>query len=91
MRDEYDFSQGTRGAVLPHQGKTRITIWIDTEVLDWFRAHAEHAGHGYQTAMNTALRQYTQQDARPLQDLVREVIREELHTFRTASTTPPAD
>lgn len=61
MREEYDFSQGTRGAVLPHHGKTRITLWVDTEVLDWFRTAAAREGRGYQTAMHAALRQYTQQ------------------------------
>ncbi len=74
----FDFSQGKRGAVVPHQGKTRITLWVDTEVLDWFRALAEREGRGYQTAMNAALRQYTQQAERPLHELVRDVIREEL-------------
>ena len=88
MREEYDFSQGTRGAVLPHAGKTRITIWIDTDILDWFRAMADREGRGYQTALNAALRQYTQQTAQPLHELVRDVIREELRTLHTASTTP---
>ena len=58
MREEYDFSQGTRGAVLHHDGETRITLWVDTEVLEWFRAMAEREGRGYQTAMRTALRGY---------------------------------
>jgi uncharacterized protein (DUF4415 family) len=88
MREEYDFSQGKRGAVLPHAGKTRITIWIDTEILDWFRAMADREGRGYQTALNAALRQYTQQNAQPLHELVRDVIREELRTLHTGSTTP---
>jgi uncharacterized DUF497 family protein len=35
---EYDFSQGKRGAIDPiGAGKTRITIRIDDDVLDWFR------------------------------------------------------
>ena len=34
MKDEYDFSQGKRGAVEPvSPGKTRITIRIDDDVL----------------------------------------------------------
>lgn len=39
MNDEIDFSQGKRGAVdqLP-AGKTRVTIRLDDDVLDWFRA-----------------------------------------------------
>ena len=49
MRDEYDFSKGKRGAVIPQKGKTRISIFIDNAVLDAFRARAEKAGTGYQT------------------------------------------
>jgi uncharacterized protein (DUF4415 family) len=38
MKKEYDFSQGKRGSVAPDRpGKTRITIRIDTEILNWFR------------------------------------------------------
>ena len=33
----YD-SRSRRGAVLPHEGKTRITMWIDSDTLNWFRA-----------------------------------------------------
>jgi uncharacterized protein (DUF4415 family) len=37
MKKEYDFSKGKRGAVIPPPpGKTRITIRIDNEILDWF-------------------------------------------------------
>src|SRR5437016_14357108 len=68
IREEYDFSQGKRGAVLPHQGKTRITIWIDTDILDWFRTHADREGRGYQTVMNAALRHDIQQHTRPVHE-----------------------
>ncbi len=37
MRNEYDFSQGKRGAIIPSTGKTRITIYLDDEILDSFR------------------------------------------------------
>jgi BrnA antitoxin of type II toxin-antitoxin system len=57
MRAEYDFSTGRRGALIANPGKTRISIFIDNDVLDAFRARAEHAGSGYQTMMNEALRQ----------------------------------
>ena len=46
MRDEYDFSKAKRGAVLPSPGKTRITIMLDTDVIEGFRARAEAAGTG---------------------------------------------
>ncbi|MCL4864278.1 MAG: BrnA antitoxin family protein [Gemmatimonadales bacterium] len=80
MRKEYDFSQGRRGPVLPVvMGKTRITIRIDDDVLDWFRAKVHAAGGGsYQTLMNRALRQVMAQEAEPLESVVRRVVREEL-------------
>jgi uncharacterized protein (DUF4415 family) len=75
---ERDFSGGRRGAVLPHQYKTRITIWLDTDILDWFRNRAEREGRGYQTAINDALKSFTSENHRPLPEIVREVIRKEL-------------
>ena len=57
MRDEYDFSKGKRGAVIASPGKTRITIMLDDDVLDAFRARAESAGAGYQTLINLVLRE----------------------------------
>ncbi len=36
MKAEYDFSEANRGAVIPQTGKTRITIYIDDDVLDTF-------------------------------------------------------
>jgi uncharacterized protein (DUF4415 family) len=81
----YDFSGGKRGAVLSHQGKTRITMWVDTDVLDWFRNHAEHKGRGYQTAMNEALSSYAKEDHRSLPDILRDVVRDELHAALKAS------
>ncbi len=85
MLKEYDFRRGKRGAVLPQKGKTRITICIDTDILEWFRDEAEREGQGYQTAMNQALRNYIKQDKRPIQNVVREIIRQELLKFRKAS------
>ncbi|HEX5726867.1 MAG TPA: BrnA antitoxin family protein [Longimicrobiaceae bacterium] len=80
MKDEYDFSKGKRGAVLPTPpGKTRITIRLDDEVLDWFRAQVSDAGGGnYQTLINAALRDHIQRQREPLEDTLRRVLREEL-------------
>ncbi len=82
---EYDFSKGRRGPVIPHKGKTRITIFIDTDILEWFRDEAEREGRGYQTAINEALRSCMKQDKRPIQEIVRDVVRKELREFRKAS------
>ncbi|MBM4300796.1 MAG: CopG family transcriptional regulator [Deltaproteobacteria bacterium] len=80
MRKEYDFSQGQRGPVVPAPpGKTRITIRIDTDLLNWFREQVNARGGGnYQTLMNEALRAYIRQQDQTLEETIRKVIREEL-------------
>ncbi len=77
---EYDFSQARRGPVVPPQpGKTRITIRLDNEVLDWFRQKVHAAGGGnYQTLINQALREYIQSREGILAETLRRVIKEEL-------------
>jgi len=85
MLKEYDFSKGRRGVVIPQKGKTRITIFIDTDILEWFRGQAEREGRGYQTEINQALRNYAKQDRRPIQDIVQEVVRKELRVLKKAS------
>ena len=81
MKKEYDFSQGRRGAVDPMPpGKTRITIRIDDDILDWFRGRVHAAGGGnYQTLVNQALREYVQQRPERIERTLRRVLREELH------------
>jgi len=85
MLEEYDFSKGKRGAVIPKQGKTRITIWVDTDILEWFRDESEREGRGYQTEINHALHNYIKQDKRSIQDIVREAVRQELKKLKKAS------
>jgi len=82
MKKEYNFSKGKRGAIVPApKGKTRITIRIDDDILDWFRGEVEAAGGGnYQTLINQALREYLNQQQQPLEELLRRVVREELHS-----------
>ena len=80
MKREYDFSKGKRGAVAKTPpGKTRITIRIDDDVLEWFRAQVHAAGGGnYQTLINRALREYMESQYESLEDTFRRVLREEL-------------
>ena len=82
MKKEYDFSKGKRGAVIKApKGKTRITIRIDDDILEWFRGEVDAAGGGsYQTLINDALREYLKQQQQPLEELLRRVVREELHS-----------
>jgi len=80
MKREYDFSRGRRGAVLKvAPGKTRITIRLDNEVLDWFRAQVHAAGGGsYQALINAALKEYSKAEREPIEKTIRRVLREEL-------------
>ena len=78
MKTEYDFSQAKRGAVIPQTGKTRITIYIDDDVLESFRKRGDSVGKGYQTIMNEALREYLNKVQPPLnEETLRRVIQEE--------------
>ena len=84
MRKEYDFSNGKRGAVIASPGKTRITIMLDDDILEFFRAKAESAGIGYQTLINAELKatvaRSVGQENEPLTvERLRQVLREELH------------
>ena len=56
MRQEYDFSQGKRGPILRSKGKTRVTMYLDNEVIEAFRAKADELGCGYQTLINDSLK-----------------------------------
>jgi uncharacterized protein (DUF4415 family) len=79
MKREYDFSGARRGAVLQRRGKTRITIHLDDDVLEAFRDRAESEGHGYQTLINEALREYLGKRPKPVDEAtLRRVIREEM-------------
>ncbi|MEW6404415.1 MAG: BrnA antitoxin family protein [Chloroflexota bacterium] len=80
MKKEYNFSKGKRGAVVPAaKGKTRITIRIDDDILEWFRGEVESQGGGnYQTLINQALREFIKQQQEPIEVILRRVVREEL-------------
>lgn len=80
MKRQYDFASGKRGAVLKTPaGKTRITIRLDDDVLQWFRGQVDAAGGGnYQTLINAALREYVEARRESLEATLRRVLREEL-------------
>jgi uncharacterized protein (DUF4415 family) len=79
MKKEYDFTKAKRGQVVPTKGKTRITMYLDTDIIDDFRKRAEKSGYGYQTMINEALREYLTKNGKPLDEtVIRQVIREEL-------------
>lgn len=53
---KHDFATARRGAVIDSKGKTRITIFLDDDVLEHFREIAAANGRGYQTEINQRLR-----------------------------------
>ncbi len=80
MKEEYDFSKGKRGAIVPTPaGKTRITIRLDNEVIDWFRDQVESKGSGnYQTMINNVLREYICKSGEYFKEIVRRAVKEEI-------------
>ncbi len=80
MKQEYDFSKGKRGAVVTAStGKTRVTIRLDDDLLNWFRDEVDRMGGGnYQSLINLALRDFVGRRREPLEDTLRRVVREEL-------------
>jgi uncharacterized protein (DUF4415 family) len=80
MRKEYDFSKARRGSAVPvPTRKTRITIRLDDDIIEWFKAQVEAAGGGnYQSLINAALREYMRRTDEPLEKTLRRILREEL-------------
>ncbi len=79
MKKEHDFSRGRRGAVIRTRGKTRITMYLDDDVLERFRERADRAGQSYQTLINQALRGHLGEVEPPVSEAtLRRVLREEL-------------
>ena len=83
MKSEYDFSRAKRAPVIKSANKTRITICLDTDVIEAFRARAEAKGTGYQTMINDALREYLAKRVSPVDArTLRRILREELSKAR---------
>ncbi len=79
MQKEYDFNKGRRGAIIKQKGKSRITIYIDDDVLEEFRRSGDDTGKGYQTLINDALKKYLEKSDQAISEkTLRRVIREEL-------------
>ncbi len=85
---ELDFSHAKRAKDVPHlariqkenEGKERITIRIDADVLAWFRAQVKGGGN-YQTLINDTLRAAMNADDAPLTvRRLRDVLRQELRS-----------
>lgn len=86
MKNHYDFTKGKRGPVVKvPEGKEKITIRLDSDILNWFRRVVDEAGGGnYQTLINNALREYMEGKTPSLEDILRRVVREELGRHNAA-------
>jgi hypothetical protein len=83
MKKEYDFTGGKRGAFLKTPGKSRITIYLDNDILEEFRERGDAAGRGYQTLINDALRAALGDEAQPVNaQALRRILREEIPKYR---------
>ncbi|HZO52441.1 MAG TPA: BrnA antitoxin family protein [Bryobacteraceae bacterium] len=84
MKKQYDFSKGKRGRVVAEPpvdpGKVRITIRLDEDLVDYFGAIADRSGGkaGYQTLINSALREYVDGKTPKWEETLRRIIREEM-------------
>lgn len=75
-----DFSKGKRGPVVqPDPNKTRITIRLDTDIIEHFKAIVNESGGGnYQTLINNVLRDHIDARDEILEKKLRKIVREEL-------------
>ena len=89
-QDEYpkvtqaDMDRATfRVGLKPAPRKQRVTILLDTGLIEYFKAKAGE--RGYQTLINDTLRHA--QERETLEETLRRVIREELHHAARSSHT----
>ena len=83
MKNEYNFKKGKKGPVVgAPKGKTRITIRLDDDILEWFRQQVHLSGGGnYQTLINIVLREVMVSKRETLEETLRHIIREELSEY----------
>ena len=86
--DEYpeitqaDLDRATlRHRLQPMPRKQRITILLDANLIDYFKAKA--GDRGYQTLINETLRRAV--EGEELEDRLRRVIREEMASYKTTT------
>lgn len=54
MKDEYDFSKGKKNPYIKEL-KTKITINLSNEVIDYFKEQSKELSMPYQTLINACL------------------------------------
>ncbi len=67
MRKNYDFTKARRGPIAQQPGKTRVSIYLDDDLVKRLRERADAAGRGYQAMINESVREYlVRLERRPL-------------------------
>ena len=64
MRTNYDFSKAGRRPLLQQPGKTRVSVYLDDDLLERLRERADAAGRGYQAVINEAVREFLERSAK---------------------------
>jgi len=59
LPEQKDWSGARRGLFF-RSIKKQLTLRLDADVIDWFKTHTPN-GEGYQTSINSALREYVAQ------------------------------
>jgi uncharacterized protein (DUF4415 family) len=59
LPEQQDWSDARRG-IFYRPIKKQLTLRLDADLIDWFKTHAPN-GEGYQTRINSALREYIAQ------------------------------
>jgi uncharacterized protein (DUF4415 family) len=83
MKENYDFSQGKRGAIIPtasHQAKVNLTL--DQNVIDWFKSKVNESGGGdYHQLINQVLQDYINQETRDYQNSQARINNDDYNSF----------
>lgn len=64
LKDDYDFSQGIRGRFYQPK-KVATTIRLDNDILLYLKKKASEEHIGYQTLINSLLRDYIKHEIKP--------------------------
>jgi uncharacterized protein (DUF4415 family) len=65
MRKEYDFSKSKKNPYAKHL-KQQVTIRLDKETVDYFKALANESGIAYQVLINMFLRECASTQKKPI-------------------------
>ena len=71
MKDEYDFSQSVKNPYIKNL-KKQVTIRLEEEVVEYFKALAEGTGVSYQSLINLYLQDCVKSQRKPSLEQMRE-------------------